>query len=150
MRFLILLPLVACGFAPREGTWLYANEAVAENSCGFDYSPTSGTFSVQDNGDGNLVIDPLDGGDPFLCTLDGKDYDCPQRYVENVDIGLGAIVEVRASAEGTFDTAKAGVGSQTGSLSCGNATCTAAAVIAGIPDPCTIRVTYDIVWSSSD
>lgn len=147
MRFVTLLALAACTFHPNEGTWLYSNEVETQNTCGFDYASTGGTFSLQDNGDGNVVIDPEDGAEPFACTLDDQSYDCPERFVEDVDIGLGAIVEVRASAEGTFDTSKAGSGSQTGTLSCKNATCVAAAAIAGVPDPCTIGVTFDIVWS---
>lgn len=148
MRFMPLSLLAACGFTPAEGTWLYANEQEVENTCGFDYEPTSGTFTLQDNGDGNLVIDPEDGSDPFLCVIDDDHgYECPQRYVEAVDIGLGAVVEVRASAEGSFRSAKAGEGSQTAVLSCQNPTCEAAAAVAGVPDPCQISVSYDVAWS---
>lgn len=147
MRFAPLLLLAACGFHPAEGEWLYVDETETGNTCGFAYEGGSGSFDLQDNGDGNVVIDPQDGSDPFVCTLEGKAYDCPERYVEDVDIGLGAIVEVNVSAEGEFDSAKAGSGSQTAVLSCKNATCQAAAALAGVPDPCVIAVSYDLVWS---
>ena len=147
MRFLPLLGLFACTFHPEEGVWLYVDEAVVEDTCGFQYSSTNGSFSLQDNGDGNVVIDTLDGADPFACVLDDKTYDCPSRYVEDVDIGLGAVVEVRGSAEGSFETPKSGSGSQRAELSCKNVQCEIAAGIAGVPDPCFIEVRYDLVWS---
>ena len=76
-----LIPLAACGKGPLTGEWDYTDEDIIENTCSdaIDYDGTSGEFTVTNNGDGTFVVDPLDGTDPFTCTLDGKDYDCPER-----------------------------------------------------------------------
>lgn len=150
MRWLAtaMVGLVGCGGGePDSGTWVYSNEVEEENTCGVPYGTTSGEFLLTNNGDGTLVIDADDGTDPFVCTLDGGAYDCPQRYVEDVELGLGAVAEVRVSAEGTFRSATSGTGTQTGTFSCKDATCSAMAALAGIPDPCTVAVSYDIAWS---
>lgn len=148
MRITSLLLLAACaGGDPETGTWVYANEVEEENTCGIPYGTTSGEFFLTNKGDGTMLVDADDGTDPFVCTLAGSDYDCPQRYVEDVELGLGAVAAVEVTATGRFSGAKSGTGTQTGTLSCKDSTCSAMAAMVGIPDPCTIVVSYDIAWS---
>jgi len=144
----LLLPLAACGSAPLSGTWEYTDEEQLENTCSdaIDYDGAEGEFTVVDNGNGTITVDPLDGTDPFDCDLKGSDFDCPERLAEVVDLGGGAEAEIRASAEGTFKGKDKAEGTQTATMTCTNQQCENIAAMVGIPSPCTVKVSFEAEW----
>jgi len=147
---LLVLPLlVACGNAPLTGEWDYTDEDVIENTCSdaIDYDGTSGAFTIDNQGDGTFIVDPLDGTEPFACTVDKKDYTCPERVSEVLDLGGGAEAELTVSVSGEFLKKDEAIGTQTATLTCLDAGCEAAAALVGIPSPCTIVVDFEAEWT---
>jgi len=147
---LTLWPLLAAcgGSVPQTGVWDYTDETVVENTCteAIDYDGADGEFTIENNDDGTFVVDPLDGTDTFTCTVDGKDFSCPERIAEVVDLGGGAEAELTVAVKGSFSNKTQATGTQSAVFACVNDTCEAAAAIAGIPSPCTIEVDFEAEW----
>lgn len=145
---LTLAGALGCGSAangPLSGEWAYADEVLEEDSCGIDYSPTSGTFFIENHEDGTFTVDPNDSTDRFLCTHDDGDYDCAERYVEDLEF-FGAHARIHARAEGALSSARTGSGIQVATASCVDEGCEAIAAAAGLTTPCVVEVSYKIVF----
>jgi hypothetical protein len=96
-----------------------------------------GRFTVSNNGDGTLTIDPDDGSDPFECDLDGSDFDCPERFQGEDDLaGYDATLITHASARGTFASSTSASGTQHGRVECEGGDCSALASAVGAMLPC--------------
>ena len=139
----LALSLCACGPEPATGTWLFTNGEVITNTCEIDESdPSSGNFTLINNGDGSFTIDPEDGSEPFLCTLDGADFICPERLQENFDLP-NASIDVKVSARGIFESDTfVSSGRQEVTISCEGDGCGAAALLFKLDFPCTAVVAF--------
>lgn len=147
--WLTLSLLTACGGArPLSGEWDYTDEDLVENSCGdaLDYDGTSGSFTVENNGDGTFVVDPQDGTDSFSCTADGKDFACPERISEVLELGGGAQAELSVKVDGTFPKKDEATGSQTATFRCLDGGCEVVAALVGISSPCSLVVDFEAEW----
>jgi hypothetical protein len=140
VSILSTLPLVACdeGIDPASGTWDFSAGEQTQNTCNYDgIGGRSGLFQVTNEGDGRLTIDPEDGTDPFECTLDGADFDCPERFQDEQDVtGYDATLVVHASARGTFGSSTAASGTQHGRVECEGSDCAGLATAVGATLPC--------------
>jgi hypothetical protein len=136
--------------APRSGVWDYSEYVPSQNDCNVpgDYGNGDGGFGLTYDGGGVFTVIPNDGTDPFDCTLDGADFNCPDRATEVVDIdqSLDATLVGQASAEGTFSDAENGTGSQTAIVDCEGADCALVESTTGADFPCTFAVDFVIDW----
>lgn len=135
---------------PRSGSWGYAEYAPNRNDCNLDpsYGNGGGRFGLDNHGDGTFTIIPGDGTDPFLCTLDGASFDCPDRAteVEEVDGGYDATLVGHAVADGVFATDESGSGTQTATITCAGSDCGLAEAALGVDFPCTLEVDFVIEY----
>ncbi len=135
---------------PRSGVWSYAEFTSNRNDCNLDedYGNGGGGFGLDNHGDGTFTIIPNDGTDPFLCTLDGPSFDCPDRATEEseIDSEYDATLVGHAVAEGMFDTDENGSGTQTATVDCQGSDCGLAEDALGIDFPCTLEVDFVIEW----
>lgn len=140
--------LTSCGepeISPASGTWVFVNGEQLMNTCTSDMlDVSSGDFTLLNNDDGTFTIDPEDGSDAFVCTLDGDGaYTCPKRLQESNKIdGIDATLEIRVSATGTFSSATATRGQQDATVDCTGTACPLAEAAAMITFPCQISVAY--------
>jgi hypothetical protein len=150
MRWIgVVLALAACGDKgggtgePQSGSWTYASTGTASDSCGIVplLGLDGGTFELVNNGDGSLTID--DGEWIFECTLSAGAFDCPDRFPGGIQTS-GVELEVVGEAHGTFDSDQSGSGGQTGTASCADASCEAAAAMMGMSPPCDVDVSFTI------
>ena len=130
---------------PRSGTWIIANDEVLEDTCQIPgVGPTDGEFTVFEQDDGKLIIDPEDGTDPFVCTLDDASFDCPERLSARESIsGFDAEVIVHGRAEGAFDDDESASGVQHGRIECEGSDCDALAAAQGTSVPCEMSVSFE-------
>ena len=145
---LALLALAACSTAdiePKSGTWTYNGSMLASNSCGAD-PPTeaAGNFTITVTGDGVFTVKVPDFAEPFDCTYDGDEYNCPERLadsnkpVETVD----ATLFYDASIKGTLVSDTEVTGTQTVNLRCEGASCAIAADLVMVTLPCAYSYTF--------
>lgn len=139
--------LASCGedeLQPESGTWVFVNGEQTKNTCNNDMvSPSSGDFSLINNGDGTFIVDPEDGSAAFLCTLEGDHYTCPKRLQQSTKIDLiDATLEVNVSASGTFTSTRVTNGQQDAVITCVGADCGLASSVSGVPLPCEISATF--------
>lgn len=138
---------------PVSGVWGYAEYAPNRNDCNLDdsYGNGGGGFGLENHGDGTFTIIPNDGTDPFLCTLDGAAFDCPDRATEEADLagGYDAHLTGHATAEGSFDTDTHGSGTQTATISCQGSDCQLAAEVLDISFPCHLEVDFVIAYQGA-
>lgn len=142
---LLLVPLACTDtLEPKSGTWTFVNREVTKNTCTDDQTePNEGDFVVLNNGDGTFTIDPDDGSELFLCTLDGDSYTCPKRLQETVKIdGTDARLEIRVSASGTFSSEREATGQQDATIECIGSQCALVSAVSGVTLPCEISATY--------
>ena len=115
------LALGACGPEPATGTWVFINGDVITNTCNFDDAQIAeGNFSITNNGNDTFTVDPQDGTDAFLCTMDGADFICPERLQDSFS-AFGATVTIRVSASGFFDSDTFASGRQEANVTCSGA-----------------------------
>lgn len=142
---LLLAPL-ACADPPPEpltGTWVFVNNEVVKNTCSDEFEPGSGDFTLLNNGDGTFTIDPEDGSEAFLCTLDDADFSCPERLQETVPVdGVDATLEIHVGATGTLSSNRVAKGQQDAVITCTGGACGLVAAAAGVSFPCEISATY--------
>ena len=138
----LALTLGACGPNPESGTWVFTNGEVITNTCNIDEANVSErNFTLLNNDNGTFTIDPEDGSDPFLCTLDGADFICPER-LQDSQTNLGVTIDVRVEASGFFESDVFTSGRQEATVSCSGDGCGAAAAIFGVDFPCTSVVNF--------
>ena len=152
-RIIALSCLCALAFGcqriePRSGTWVIANDEVLEDSCQLPgVAPTDGDFTVFEQDDGKLIIDPEDGTDPFVCTLDGASFECPERLSAQQSVGgFDAEVIVHGRAEGAFDNNRSASGVQHGRIECKGSDCDALAAAQGTSVPCEMSVSFEATF----
>ena len=137
---------VGCGgVPPQEGTWSFA-ETKKTDSCHLDQASfgDGGSFTLADNGDGTFVIDPDDSEARFTCTLDGDAFECPSEVAETVtQAGIDAVLSVKVSVEGTFDSDSEASGSRTGNVTCSGSDCAQVGAYLGAQFPCQITTSFD-------
>jgi hypothetical protein len=131
---------------PESGQWTYDEYDVTGGDCDVASQLNSdGGFLLSNHGDGTFTITPGDGTDPFLCTLDGGDFDCPDRATESFsDPTLDARLDGQARADGTFSDATHGAGVQTVDVTCTGADCGTIELALGADFPCTFTASFDI------
>lgn len=131
---------------PETGQWSYDEYNVSGQGCNVgNQLNTDGDFALENHGNGTFTITPADGTDPFQCTLDGGDFDCPDRATESYeDPGLDARIDGQARAEGTFSDDTHGAGEQTVDVTCTGADCATVEVALGVDFPCTYTADFDI------
>lgn len=155
MRWWILCLTVACSGgrdvpaadAFSSGTWRYMFPEEGENTCDVDYGIQVTDFFLTNNGDGTITHDPNDGTPPIVCTLDGVDFTCPARYVEDVLVEVGAVTSVWVTTTGTFDSPQQGSGRQVAELTCVDTSCEQVAAVTNTPNPCIVETTFDLSWA---
>lgn len=144
---LLLAPLACADDAiePMSGTWVFLNGEVTKNTCTPDQGePNDGTFTLLNNADGTFTIDPEDGSELFLCTLDGAGFTCPKRLQESSKIdAVDATLEIRVSASGTFSSNRAAAGQQDATIDCTGSQCDLVEAAAKITFPCEVSATYN-------
>lgn len=135
---------------PRTGVWRYAEYDENRNDCDLppDYGNGNGGFGIDDLGGDRFVVIPNDGTDPFDCTLDGADFDCPDRATEVVPAGppYDAVLLGQARVEGTFSDPENGSGTQTAIIQCNGADCPLVELGTGVNFPCTFAIDFVIEW----
>lgn len=139
------LALCACGepdVEPASGKWAFVNGTVVKNTCDDSAEVSSGEFTIVNNGDGTFTVDPEDGSDAFLCTLDGEGFACPSRLQGSEVVSANATLEVKVSASGSFSSNTAASGRQDGTVSCTGSDCAALSVLTGVTLPCEISVSF--------
>lgn len=140
--------LASCGepeISPATGTWVFVNGDQLVNTCSSDMiDVSSGDFTLLNNGDGTFTIDPEDGSDAFLCTLEGEGaYTCPMRLQQSTKLDpLDATLEVRVSATGTFSSPTATKGQQDATITCVGTQCALAEAAGMVTFPCEISASY--------
>ncbi len=139
--YLVLgIALFGCeeGIEPKSGPWNFVPGQQTRNTCNYDdVGGVYGDFTVSNNGDGTLTIDPEDGTDLFECKLDGDDFECPERFQGEQSIsGYDATLLTHARVEGTFSSATNASGTQHGRVECEGADCSALANLVGAMLPC--------------
>jgi hypothetical protein len=144
---LLLAPLACADDAiePMSGTWVFLNGEVIKNTCTPDQGePNDGDFVLLNNADGTFTIDPEDGSELFLCTLEGDAFTCPKRLQESSKIdGVDATLEVRVSATGTFSSNRAAAGQQDAIIDCTGSSCALVEAAAEVTFPCEVSATYN-------
>ncbi|MEZ4381048.1 MAG: hypothetical protein R3A79_06850 [Nannocystaceae bacterium] len=139
------LVLGACGPEPATGTWVFVNGEVLTNTCNFDDAQIAeGNFSIYNNGNDTFTVDPEDGTDPFLCTMSGADFICPERLQDTVS-AFGATVSIRVSADGFFDSDTFASGRQEANVTCSGDACASSAIF-GVDFPCTVIVNFTATY----
>lgn len=139
----LALALGACGPNPESGTWIFTNGEVITNTCNVDEAEIAeGNFTLLNNENGTFTVDPEDGTDPFLCTLDGADFICPERLQDSTT-NLGTTLDLRVEASGFFDSDVFASGRQEATLSCTGDGCGLIAAGLGLDFPCTSVVNFN-------
>lgn len=147
VSFLLAMTAIGCGIEPESGTWSYDDQTPQGCGNGAQYlRDGDGMFALRNNGDGSFTVDPQDGGEIFDCTLDGSDYDCPERLsrtydLEDLGVGEGT-ASLRVSVRGEFEASDQATGTQTGRLECSGAGCALAASQLGTTFPCNVSVDF--------
>lgn len=127
---------------PREGIWSYSDTPIS-NTCPANIDVgESGSFAIESVTATGFRIIPNDGTDPFDCTLDDGEFDCPDRVktVEDLRPSVDAVITVHARANGRFSSSTAGSGSQSADATCEGTQCN----IAGNVFPCSASVSFTI------
>jgi hypothetical protein len=132
------------GGGPESGTWNFVAGDLTRNTCNYDQvGGIAGDFTLSNDGDGSLTIDPEDGTDPFECDLDGDDFDCAERFQgESPIMGYDAVLHTHARADGSFSSSTEGSGAQHGRVECEGADCGALATLVGATLPCEFSETF--------
>jgi hypothetical protein len=135
---------------PRSGIWHYDEyDFGAGGDCGDLASQVNadGDFGLEDHGDGTFTITPVDGTDPFDCTLDGDDFHCPERAAASyTEPGLDARLDGLASADGTFSDEENATGQQQVEITCEGSQCGVVELAAGVDFPCTFVADFTLAW----
>lgn len=144
---LLIAALAGCDqdVEPREGVWLFDNGDTVSDSCRVSQlRPSEGEFEVTRASDGQLIVDPQDGTEPFQCRVDGSSFDCPERFAEELEVGsFDASVEVYARAEGAFDDERSATGRQDLRVECTGPDCDSLAASLGTSVPCELSVEFE-------
>ena len=133
---------------PLSGLWYFDEGAIFDDSCVYEDKPTngSGLFAVKNNGDSTFTIDTADGTDPFLCSLSGRKFTCPERAQSDIPIAeLNSTLKVHVSASGELSSSSKASGYQKATISCEGTMCKPAADFLNIALPCS----YSIRFSST-
>lgn len=147
---LLALPLLfvqACGgddIVPKAGVWTYGGSKLVSNTCGGD-PPTdpAGNFTITLKGDGMFTVDDNNFDNTFDCSYSGDEYSCPDRVVTSVkDPNFDATINGNVDVTGTLISATEVDGTQTATISCTGASCTAAAEFLGYTLPCKYSYTF--------
>jgi len=138
----LALTLGACGPNPPSGTWLFVNGEVISDTCNVaEGEVASGNFALINNDNGTFTIDPEDGTDPFLCTIEGDDFVCPERLQD--DLGDdNTTLALHVEASGFFDSDTFVTGTQTATISCMGDGCGLASLLYSVDFPCTTVVRF--------
>ncbi|MEM6991724.1 MAG: hypothetical protein AAF721_14555 [Myxococcota bacterium] len=142
---LVLASTVGCGdIDPRAGIWFIDNDGVIEDTCKVSaVQLTSGEFKVFRAEDGDLIIDPQDGTEPFKCTIDGDAFECPNRLSQTISVGsFDAEVDVHAHVDGAFDSDESASGVRHAELSCRGDDCDSLAASFSTSLPCEMSVSF--------
>ena len=151
MRVLILVGLVGCSVAPKEGTWTWGRTAFGENTCDFDaeFRPR-GDFYLRAEEDGSITVDPNDGTTQvFGCSLDGSKLTCDERGAFR-DIQNTARLETFSTLLGEFSGGDSFEGSADLRQTCRGEDCAAITENTGISYPCQTEIEVAATWSSED
>jgi len=128
---------------PVSGVWVYVNGQTLTNTCGDEIEPSSGNFTLINNGNGTVTIEPEDGSQAFNCALDGADLDCPRRLQETINNDVvDATVTVNVRADGVFDSDTYVAGTQTLTAECVGSQCALAESVLKVSFPCEATVSY--------
>jgi len=127
---------------PRAGSWYYAEITPVSNTCGAQIGQAeNGSFAIDQTSATGFRVLPQDGSDPFLCSLSGSAFNCPDRAAGSRDLGtIDATVYYRATAHGTFSNPIRATGSQQATVTCMGTQCNAL----GVTFPCNFSVNYVI------
>jgi hypothetical protein len=140
MMLAVGIALFGCeeGAGPKSGTWNFVAGEQTRNTCNYDdVGGIAGDFTLSNNGDGSLTIDPEDGTEPFECELDGDDFDCPERFQgETAIASYDAVLLTHARAVGSFSSSTEASGAQHGRVECEGADCSTLASLVGATLPC--------------
>jgi hypothetical protein len=140
---LSLAPAACSRIDPVSGTWVYVNGQTLTNTCGDEGEPSSGNFTVINNDNGTLTIEPEDGSQAFNCTLDGAELDCPDRLQEKIENdAVDAVITVNVRADGVFESDTYVTGTQTLTAACAGSQCALAESLLAISFPCAATVSY--------
>ncbi len=127
--------------SPTAGSWYYDEVTQVATTCptGVNHGE-AGDFAIDQIAAASFRVIPVDGTDPFTCSLTGKAFDCPNRasFVQGYP---NATVTVHSTATGVFSTASRATGHQDATVDCVGTGC---AALAGTAFPCTFKVHFTI------
>jgi hypothetical protein len=127
---------------PEAGIWSYSDTPISNSCPGNVNVGEAGSFAIEAVTSTGFRIVPNDGTDPFDCTLDDGEFDCPDRVkdVEDLRPTVDAVITVRARANGQFSSETFGAGEQSADATCEGTQCNAA----GNVFPCSASVSFTI------
>jgi len=127
--------------SPTAGSWYYDEVTQVATTCptGVNHGE-AGDFSIDQVVAAGFRVIPVDGTDPFTCSLTGKSFDCPNRasFTQGYP---GATVTVHSTATGVFSAANRATGHQDATVDCVGTGC---AALGGTAFPCTFKVHFTI------
>lgn len=130
---------------PEEGAWIYDEGAVSDG-CRLveDVSNGGGNFGITNSSSSGFHVVPNDGTEEFDCDLDGNEFTCDERLVEDFS-EMGVTINVRVIASGRLASRTSIVdGQQDATVTCSGSNCDLAASLLtdGGSFPCDISVDY--------
>ena len=128
---------------PHAGRWFYDETTPVSSNCSTIINQgEGGDFGLDQSSSAGFRIIPEDGTAPFLCTLSGTAFSCPERASRTTDYranGVDAVVTIHATAQGTFSSATRASGRQDATVHCTGSQC---ATLGGGALPCMFTVDF--------
>ncbi len=129
--------------APQAGAWRYSDTPVADTCPPNTPVGEAGTFVIDSLTPAAFRIVPGDGTAAFPCSYDATGFSCPDRlsHIEDLRPGVDAVIDVHATASGTFSSAIHGTGNQSATATCTGTQCN---VLGANTVPCMAKVQFVI------
>jgi hypothetical protein len=126
--------------SPAAGRWFYEETTPVSSTCPMSFTRgEGGDFAIDTVTTTSFRVVPADSTDPFTCTLDGKDFNCPDRAVFTESYP-NAVVTAHATATGLFSAGDRANGHQDANVTCVGTGCSAL----GGALPCAFKVHFTI------
>lgn len=127
--------------SPTTGRWYYDEVTQVATTCptGVNHGE-AGDFGIDQVAAASFRVIPVDGTDPFTCSLTGTSFACPNRasFVQGYP---GATVTVHSTVTGVFSTASRATGHQDATVDCVGTGC---AALGAAAFPCTFKVHFTV------
>ncbi len=136
-------PTTSGSVAPRAGAWRYSDTPVSDTCPSNTPLGEAGTFVIDSLTPSAFRIVPGDGTAAFPCSYDATGFTCPDRlqHVEDLRPSVDAVIDVHATATGSFSSATHGTGNQSATATCTGTQCN---LLGANAFPCMAKVQFMI------